>query len=41
MPLPRGLFKRFAPWVAAGAIAVGGGIAVARCVSPTNLPAKK
>ena len=33
MPLPRALFKRFAPWVAAGAFAVAGGIAVARCAS--------
>jgi serine/threonine protein kinase len=40
MPLPRGLFKRLAPWVAAGAIAVTGGIAVAHCAAgstPSNL----
>jgi len=31
MPLPRGLFKRLAPWVAAGAIAVAGGLAAGHC----------
>ncbi|MEJ7596677.1 MAG: serine/threonine-protein kinase [Kofleriaceae bacterium] len=38
MPLPRSLFKRWAPWVAAGALVVSGGIAVARCSTAAAPP---